>query len=1064
MALETEVKNPNIKSMVKKQITLFMTPHLYQSNKFTEPMFYKFHMFPPSIYSGLFSSPDTIHSFIEAYVDINGDINNVVGLGLNVSSDMIRSQLGSLWYDDENGQVDLVSNIYNNGNYSLTLIHDNKPVNVGTPFIKYSTQPVENNYSSLFLDHLKIEKSSVDFENISDQLLRVREVFKVYTGFKEDSDHGMYKLERLFKFAKDLAIMGESKGVDLVAEINVIPPAQSSANQTQPVAYVKNEIIYNDGLDRKQINSKIKGFTFPSELQDLSKDCLLPNYNCHALYQNNFNSTNLDSQDEITKYKNYLKDFITFKNPDFSLSNLEQGKISLYLEQYLASLDKTPEDLNNHLIKSTNIVIMQSMLDYMSQFVGANTFYFPVASKFEMLLPITDDKIYSQQIPDQVLRRRSLIEALDRWDLDYVVLKAIVENVGYNPAKVTQLFKNGYESNSKTGKPLFSSTNKIQTFPPIGYSENDNTGPSKTYTNINSFPFFHLLQADDQFGTDKSFISWFYSVIEGDSYFYGDNIYDEVDNGVIEPRFTNHIYLDVPGSEDPNPGQEFIKRISAEDTDIAYLELLGFSQNQDFSNAASGGLLELARPRIFGGKTRSYSEILNGEKASSEIVYWRIEKKDKTGKLVQNFFMPNAPEFNPKVFVDSQLADDKQYEYTVYAWHVIYGTSYSYSLRNDGLEQELKNSPYNTNVGEFLQNTSIQDPFSREIVDIGEGDRGSVHSFEINVDSAPYMEMVEIPYSSLGGLAKPRTNTVKTETAVITSIPSPPNVEIIPYENTNNTLLFLLNSAAGTIEKDFMIGINPEDDEKLYSIYEKLINNNIASMTNDMKIEFNTTSVDRFEIYRLEEKPKSYKDFTNGKLIGADGILGIKSPEVYGVDEEGNEITISSSTLSYKDTSIVPNKKYYYTFRVIDKDGNFSNPTAVYEIEIVDDNGTIYPIIDTIDFDYENNLQSMKSVRKYLHIIPTLEQSLLDLDTKEPDYDNQTAGSYISANDNKNLKLGIGELKHKIFKDKDNEAVDGKKEYFKVRMTSKKTGKKVDINVKFKVKHNETKEQKNSLE
>ena len=235
-------------------------------------------------------------------------------------------------------------------------------------------------------------------------------------------------------------------------------------------------------------------------------------------------------------------------------------------------------------------------------------------------------------------------------------------------------------------------------------------------------------------------------------------------------------------------------------------------------------------------------------------------------------------------------------------------------------------------------------------------------------------------------------------------------------------------------------------------------------MTNDMKVEFNTTSVDRFEIYRLEEKPRSYKDFTRGKLIGPDGIPGIKPVEIYGKDEKGNEIKACASTLSFKDVRIVPNKKYYYTFRVIDKDGNFSNPTSVYEVEIIDDNGTIYPIIDTIDFDYENNLQSMKSVRKYLHIIPSLEQSLIDLDTNKPDYDNQTAGSYIAINGNKNPKLGLSDLKHKIFKDKDNEADDGKKEYFKVRMTSKKTGKKVDINVKFKVKHNETKEQKNSLE
>jgi len=358
----------------------------------------------------------------------------------------------------------------------------------------------------------------------------------------------------------------------------------------------------------------------------------------------------------------------------------------------------------------------------------------------------------------------------------------------------------------------------------------------------------------------------------------------------------------------------------------------------------------------------------------------------------------------------------------------------------------------------------MENPFSQKLIDDGLGGRAIAYNFEIIVDSSPYLQMVEVPYSSLGGLAKPKTNTVRAETRTITTIPSPPNVEIIPYESTNNTLLFLLNSAAGTIEKDFMIGINPEDDEKLYAIYEKLMNNNVGSMTNDMKVEFNTTSVDRFEIYRLEEKPKSYKDFTNGKLIGTDGLPGIKSPEVYGEDGEGNEITISSSTLSYKDTSIVPNKKYYYIFRVIDKDGNFSNPTAVYEIEIVDDNGTIYPIIDTVDFDYEDNLQSMKNVRKYLHIIPTLEQSLIDLDTNQPDYDNQTAGSYMANNGNQNPKLGIPDLEYRIFKDKNNEVSDGKKEYFKVRMTSKKTGKKVDINVKFKVKHNETKEQKKSLE
>ena len=54
-------------------------------------------------------------------------------------------------------------------------------------------------------------------------------------------------------------------------------------------------------------------------------------------------------------------------------------------------------------------------------------------------------------------------------------------------------------------------------------------------------------------------------------------------------------------------------------------------------------LFELINFKTNGGKTRDFSDILNGHKAPSEIVYWRIEKKDKQGNLVKNIFMPNAP-------------------------------------------------------------------------------------------------------------------------------------------------------------------------------------------------------------------------------------------------------------------------------------------------------------------------------------------------------------------------------------------------------------------------------------
>lgn len=39
---------------------------------------------------------------------------------------------------------------------------------------------------------------------------------------------------------------------------------------------------------------------------------------------------------------------------------------------------------------------------------------------------------------------------------------------------------------------------------------------------------------------------------------------------------------------------------------------------------------------------------------------------------------------------------------------------------------------------------------------------------------------------------------------------------------------------------------------------------------------------------------------------------------------------------------ISSNKKYYYTFRMVDVHGHVSNPTEIYEIELVNDEGSVY--------------------------------------------------------------------------------------------------------------------------
>ncbi|HAI43928.1 MAG TPA: hypothetical protein DCM40_40445, partial [Maribacter sp.] len=112
-----------------------------------------------------------------------------------------------------------------------------------------------------------------------------------------------------------------------------------------------------------------------------------------------------------------------------------------------------------------------------------------------------------------------------------------------------------------------------------------------------------------------------------------------------------------------------------------------------------------------------------------------------------------------------------------------------------------------------------------------------------------------------------------------------------------------------------------------------------------------------------------------------------------------------------------PNKRYWYCFRSIDDHGNISNPTAVFEVELVDDQGAVRPMIRVFNFKEPKNSQAIKECQKYLMIRPSFEQIYYD---------------------------GEKDLDH-MFNNKD----DTTKRKFKIRLTSKSTGRKIDFNVAF---------------
>ena len=183
-----------------------------------------------------------------------------------------------------------------------------------------------------------------------------------------------------------------------------------------------------------------------------------------------------------------------------------------------------------------------------------------------------------------------------------------------------------------------------------------------------------------------------------------------------------------------------------------------------------------------------------------------------------------------------------------------------------------------------------------------------------------------------------------------------------------------------------------------------------------------------FLVFRTLKKPQSYRDF-KGRLhrtiqVGRAENLPLGQGQR---SREPIEGPLSSIAMNDK---ISPNKKYYYTFKTIDYHGNISNPSPVYEVEIVDDQGASYFLMNTIEFKKEEPRQQTITGKRLLQIAPNINQTLI----------NEVASGF---NEVESAKL----LTNKVVLGLNEVGIWDKR--FKIRLTSTKTGKKLDLNIKF---------------
>jgi len=527
-----------------------------------------------------------------------------------------------------------------------------------------------------------------------------------------------------------------------------------------------------------------------------------------------------------------------------------------------------------------------------------------------------------------------------------------------------------------------------------------------------------------------------FSLLEGETSTYRDADLDSYPHAHLLDQNLNWINVSNVGA------RQFLRLHIGDDSSLeiknSFLKMLAFPAAADMTweeetawSKLKGHIAKYKSPLVFFGKEKeknSYiasiaaakltiildkllekiklnsAAVFRNEENYSEILFFEIEKYDKNPRAnswvpagkganpvlpIQRFLLPNDPDFNEVKYLDSQI------KYMKFYWYRIYAHTLSFGNR---LQRETARGPGN---------------------------------IWWDYDNQLDVKLVRVPYYNVDRLDTENS----LPTIVSDAPPLPPNLSYFPYKNVSNKIGFWFNVQLGELKMRPVIELNTGKqifnmNNYMHSRYLAATLEGTGSPNWDREILYKTDDYGGvFEIFRTTERPNTYEDFRDKKIATVD-VIGAKTF----VDD------------------IVPNQDYYYTFRSVDVHNLPSNPTPVYHFKMITHNDApeanavrigsdsaqpvLFSEIINLGDNYEKK-RTQRSFKKYLLIEPSLKQSFLDF--KESKFDQE--GGITTA-------LDVGKASHPLKLGNAEEQLFGKR--FKIRITSKQTGRKLDINVHFK--------------
>ena len=382
---------------------------------------------------------------------------------------------------------------------------------------------------------------------------------------------------------------------------------------------------------------------------------------------------------------------------------------------------------------------------------------------------------------------------------------------------------------------------------------------------------------------------------------------------------------------------------------------------------------------MYPDKVRSYCDILDGEKAYSEIIGYKIckHKVNSAGQPInpplQEYYFMDSDDIKTINFVDTQINSEVEYVYRIYSINFVAGSKYRY--------------------GDRESRVAINDTV------------GVTASVDLNVFCAPSFKIILAPF-------------FERKLKVLDKPPMFPQVSFLPLQGKEDKMQILIQSNFGE-RKEYPIEIyennHPDGRKSDREIIQKMRTVQEASI--DGKIHYKNDSMPRrFEIIRICRVPTTYKDFAD-----IDTSIG-----------EYNKVVDSlGRSYLWDEENFRPNKDYYYIFRAID-DRGISNPTEVYRVKLVSYENGIF--LDMEAHEMEPPDESLvATAERYIEIKPSNIQRTFKF---EEDME-ENMRQFKQSAEPLNVTLGNNETN----------SVWGRK--FKLRLISKTSGRKIDINFEF---------------